>query len=191
MKKTTSLLLAASGFIALVAALIISLAQEAHAPGAAPVLVTNTAANPVPTTVSNAASSPVLVRDVDSTPYSASCIGNVANGGQCFFTVPSGKRLVIESVSGQANMVPGQLLLIRIEGSQASGQAPESSSTGFSLTVPVSFQFSNGFFDFYGFNQRTFLQVDPEGIVRTAMVGTTAGSSQATVNLSGRLVSAP
>lgn len=133
--------------------------------------------------VVNTPENPALVRDVDKpSPFSASCGGN-----NCTFPVPAGKRLVIESVSGEGNIEHGKTLLIRLRGTPASGQASGSFSSGFFLIVPVAFQFTNDTFDFYGFNQRTLLQVEPNGVV--VIIVLTEGHSQTMVNLSGYLVS--
>jgi hypothetical protein len=183
--------------------------QGAAPPGAAPVLVTNTTADPVPTLAqgTTAVAGTVAatqtgawnvglsgtsdVRVVEE-PFSSSCLGFQPSddcGKSCTFTVPQDKRLVIQSITGDANMSAGKTLLVRVSGTPASGQASPSNSSGFSLVVPVSFQQSNGVFDFYGFNQTTLLQVDPGGVIVTTMVKPcfTTGS-QASVNLSGHLV---
>lgn len=55
------------------------------------------------------------------------------------------------------------------------------------MIVPLSFQYSNNTFDFYGFMHRTFLQVSPGGSVTTTLVGS-GNLSNASVNLSGTLI---
>jgi len=66
-------------------------------------------------------------------------------------------------------------------------EPPKAFSSGFAMVAPVSFQYSNGAFDFYGCNHPTLHQIDAGGTVHVAVVGGGA-LSQATVNLSGHLV---
>ena len=196
-------------------ALVFATIQTGHAapppPPAQSVLVTNTAAQAVPTTavgtttvagsvnvagtvaaqqsgpwsvaINNTAAGAVPVRIVAEEPWSASCLGPAS----CNFLVPENARLVIENISCGANMAPGHTLLVRVEGSPSSGQAGESGSSGFAMVAPVSFQYTNGSFDFYGCNHRTLQQIGAGGTVHVAVVGGGA-LSQATVNLSGHLV---
>ena len=129
---------------------------------------------------------PLPVKQVAPEPFSASCHGP----GSCTFMVPAGKRLIVESITGDANMAPGFKLLVRISGTPGAGQANNATSSGFSMIAPVSFQFSNGSFDFYGLNHRTYLQVAGGGSITVTMVGS-GNLSQASVNLSGSFVPAP
>jgi hypothetical protein len=129
---------------------------------------------------------PLPVREIAPEPFSASCHGP----GSCTFMVPAGKRLIIESITGDANMAAGFKLLVRVSGTPGAGQANNATSSGFSMIAPATFQFSNGVFDFYGLNHRTYLQVAPGGSATVTMVGN-GNLSQASVNLSGSLVPAP
>lgn len=195
-------------------AIVFATLQTGHAaPPPQNVVVTNTAAQAVPTTavgtttvagsvsiagavaaqqsglwtvaINNTAAAAVPVRIVAQQPWSASCFGP----GICNFQVPANARLVIQNISCAANMAPGQSLLVRLHGHPSSGQANESGSSGFAMIAPVSLQFTNGAFDFYGCNHPTLQHIDAGGTVRVAVVGGGA-LSQAVVNLSGHLVPA-
>jgi hypothetical protein len=99
---------------------------------------------------------------------------------------------VIESLTGDGNISVTDDLLIRLIGTPASGQDPQSGSSGFSMIVPVKLQFGNGVFNFYGTNEKTLLQVDPNGTVEVDLInkcGQTA--SQASLNLSGYTLPSP
>ena len=191
--------------VVLSVAMVFASFQVGHAgPPAQNVVVTNTPAQPLPTTavgtttvtgsvaaqqsgpwtvaIGNNAAAAIPVRIVADEPWSAYCAGP----GICDFVIPSGARLVIQNISCAANMAAGDLLLVRVEGGPSSGQAPQSGSSGFSMIAPVAFQGSNGVFDFYGCNQPTLQQVDAGGTVHLAIVG--KPGSQAEVNLSGHLV---
>jgi hypothetical protein len=92
---------------AAVAGLVLCFGASLHAgnfpnPGAAPVIVTNPVSKPVPVTIDNTEPIRLLLQvilpDTDwSTP----------KAGIQFYTVPAGKRLVIEYVSYQAENVDG------------------------------------------------------------------------------------
>jgi hypothetical protein len=150
-----------------------------------------------PVTVGNPATNPVLTSEAGKAPYSATCAGAGQIQGRCAiasctFTVPAGRRLVIQSLTGDANMSVTDTLLIRLMGSSPSGQDPQSSSSGFSMIVPVKLQFGNGVFNFYGTNETTTLQVDPNGTVTVELVNTCSQTaSEASLNLSGYTVPSP
>jgi len=81
-----------------------------------PVKVVNTAAEPVPVTgtinVGNFGDSPLPVRDVDSPGRQLVRAGESCSGSGCsatVFTVPAGKRLVIEYASIEANIPLGKM----------------------------------------------------------------------------------
>jgi hypothetical protein len=193
-------------------ALVFASFQTGHAaPPAQNVVVTNTAAQAVPITavgtttvagsvaiagivgvqqsspwtvaIDNNAATAVPVRIVADEPWSADCSGP----GICDFVVPAAARLVIQNISCSANMATGDPLMVRVEGSMSSGQAPGSGSSGFMMIAPVSLQLSSGTRDFYGCNQPTLQQVDAGSTVHVAIIGNGA-VSQARVNLSGHLV---
>lgn len=94
--------------------------------------------------VNNTATNPVQARDVDNPgrqPFSFGILGTL-NAGQPFLlidvtTVPAGKRLVIEYVNMEAQVIPGQKVLTRLFSTGASGNI--------SLFAP--FQAKIGFFD--------------------------------------------
>jgi len=99
---------------------------------------------------------------------------------------------VIESLTGDANISVTDALLIRLSGTPASGQDLQSGSSGFSMIVPVKLQFGNGVFNFYATNERTLLQVDPNGTVTVNLVNTCGQTaSQASLNLSGYTLPSP
>jgi hypothetical protein len=152
-------------------------------------------ANPV--TVGNPATNPVLVSEAGKAPYSATCEGSGQIPGRCgiadcTFTVPAGRRLVIESLTGDANIAVSDYLLIRLNGSAPSGQDPASASSGFSMIVPRTLQLGNGTFNFYGVNEKTLFQVDPTGTVEVVLVNSCGQTgSEASVNLSGYTLPSP
>lgn len=142
--------------------------------------------------VANSDQSPVPTRETGRAPYSANCRG-FANGvvslATCVFSVPPGKRLVIESITGDASMSLGNNLRVKVEGSPAAGQDGQSSASGFSMFVPITRIHQNAYFDFYGFLHKTLLQVEGGGTVTMSLLkNAVADSSQASLNLSGYLL---
>lgn len=149
MKRFGKILGLALGFGILAAVLAyIPSRPVAQAAGSAPVVVTNTTAQPVPVAqsgtwnvgitgtptvglangstvgINNTATTPVLVRDVDNAARHAiqstlslivPDVSDSASG--TVFTVPTGERLVIESVSIEADAPSGQKVRARITAS--------------------------------------------------------------------------
>jgi hypothetical protein len=105
-----------------------------------PVLVVNSPSEPVPVTgavsVSNLGDSPLPVRDVDSPgrqPVTAegSCSGSGCTG--TVYTVPAGKRLIVEYASITANIPAGKVARWRLFTNNAGQQGAE---LDFPLTQP-------------------------------------------------------
>jgi hypothetical protein len=122
-------------------------------------------------------------------PFTATC----GFFGVCTFPIPTGKRVVIESIAGSANLSQGATLLVRVGATFASGNQSGSSSSGWDVIVPTEKQFSNGVFTFVGFNQKTFLLADSRdgqnlgGAISIANVG--GGQlSQVSTTISGYLI---
>jgi hypothetical protein len=137
--------LIATGFTVLVVALVLTLAQEAHAPGAAPVVVTNTPAQPVPTTAQAQQSGTWRVGispTVDSRFHKEVVATFNADGSSTcgLVSVPSGKVFVIEYVSmsasgtNSANFIPTWITLVTaVKGELANYRLPfraNNASTG-------------------------------------------------------------
>ena len=148
-------------------------------------------------TVGNPATNPVLTREAGKAPYSATCGGGGQIQGRCAiasctFTVPDGRRLVVESMTGEGDIAVGDTLLVRLNGNPASGQDGLSSSSGFSMIVPTKLQLGNGVFNFYAISEKTNLQVDPNGTVTISLVNTCGQTnSVANLNLSGYTLPSP
>jgi hypothetical protein len=109
------------------AALLVERGDAApNSPPGPEVRVVNTETNPVPVVVVNPTTKPVLVRQVDSgavQPLSiktnAFQFGTAGDGSGILYTVPSGKRLVIEYLSAIVFVQTGQkVLLTKISGAQ-------------------------------------------------------------------------
>jgi len=184
MKKTTAFLLAATGFTALVAALVISVVPEAQAPPPSqPVRVTNTIAQPVPT----AAQGTTLTRDADNPgrlPFYDGCVLTLTGTfHNCSVAVPSGKRLVIEHVSAQTLLPVGQRLLQIIVFTTL---ADSGTRTFFGATL----QATQGGRDFFITSQQTRLYSDPGASAVTLEVyrDTVGGVGSADISIFGYLV---
>jgi len=137
-KQTLTL---SSAFFALAAFFLT--AAPGHAQYSAPVKVNNSVNQPVPVTVA-------------PEPFTATCIGFKT----CDFILPEGKRLVIESVTGDANLAIGSNWLVRLATTYASGRQGNNSSSGWSVTMPTITMFSNSTFTFVAMNNRTYLLAD-------------------------------
>jgi hypothetical protein len=170
--------------LALIMGLSGSSAWAAAAPASGPgVTVTNPVSNPVPVRdVENPARQPFQQELFLSTP-------DGLLGANDQFTVPSGKRLVIEFVSFTMNWPAGQLTTRAfINVCNASGNA-----CPVSFYVPASFQATEfGGTDFFVASSPTRLYADPGSVVGVAVRrNVTAGTGLATVAVSGYLVDAP
>jgi hypothetical protein len=115
-----------------------------------PVTVDNPATSPVPTTLVNPATSPALTSSVDDpgrVAYQSTAFADCAGaGGSCFLAlsaVPSGRRLVIQHVSGRLTFTssPGNV------GVEVLATKSGSSVISF-FFVPVN-PFAGGFFSFF------------------------------------------
>jgi hypothetical protein len=95
-----------------VSSLVFYGAQPSSAKSPDEVLVVNSSTFPVPASVSNTAEAPLWVRDVDNparAPFAQMLTFSIANGafqGEATITVPAGKHLVIEYVSGRSEFNP-------------------------------------------------------------------------------------
>jgi len=142
-KQTLSLSSAVFSFAAffmLVAPINAQHAAPASAQDPAPVKIANTLAQPVPV---------IPVQE----PFTATC----NTFGTCNFVLPEGKRLVIESVTGNANLSPGATWIVRMSTTYASGAQLNNGSSGWSVTMPTTTLFSNGVFTFVAMNNKTYL----------------------------------
>jgi hypothetical protein len=119
MRKRKASVLAAAGLAVLIAGTILGTPEEALAPPAVPVIVTNTPANPVPTVAQGTTAvqitntSPLAVRDVDNParqPFQGDATASFSgqNEANFFIPVPAGKRLVIEHVTASILVLPGR-----------------------------------------------------------------------------------
>ena len=115
------------------------------------VLVTNTNANPVRTSpvgntsvvgsvgITNGVDSPLPVRNVDAVTHVPISIsggvsfadGQVEQGGSVFYTVPAGKRLVVQSMIAKSFQLPQGQKLVDVSLGAVSDT---------SYTIPVQFQ---------------------------------------------------
>ena len=176
------------GFAVFALALILGLsgssAWAAAAPASGPgVTVNNTDSNPVPVRdVENPARQPFQQELFLSTP-------DGLLGATEQFTVPSGKRLVIEFVSFSMTWPGGQVTTRAfINVCNASGNSCPASSY-----LPASFQATEfGGSEFFVASSPTRLYADPGTVVSAAVRrNVTAGEGLATVAISGYLVDVP
>jgi hypothetical protein len=121
MRRATSFVLACSGFSVLVFAFVLGSAQNAYAPPPAnSVVVVNTPAQAVPTTAQGTTAISGTVRDADNParqPFALSHFFALAEGSfvEFFtFTVPPGKRLVVEYVSGSGGAPNGRRIGLQV-----------------------------------------------------------------------------
>jgi hypothetical protein len=173
------------------------------APPTTPVIVTNTSSNPVPTTtvgtasvsgsvgITNPASSPVPVQDVEVAariPLKLSGsvflnVGEFEDAGSNFYTVPAGKRLVIESMFAASFQVPTGQRLVQV----ALGQLSDNS-----YSIPVQYQGTDdtGYEHFYGtFTGKLFFNAGAQLRV-IATRSSSAGEASANVQVIGYLENA-
>ncbi len=119
MRKLKAPALTAAGLAVLIAGMILGTPEVAFAPPAMPVIVTNTPANPVPTAAQGTTAvqitntSPVAVRDVDNParqPFQAQDASGFSpqNEALFLFSVPAGKRLVLEYVTASILVTSGR-----------------------------------------------------------------------------------
>ena len=139
----------AAGF-ALATVFVLGRAPHLHAQGGPPakdVVVTNTAA------------SPALVRNVDEgsrQPFQRPFAVNLApteSFGEATFTVPAGKRIVVEYASLRASLPPGQTVFVNIATTTAGQSAFH--------PVVVSDQGMYGVLHLVGASQQTRIYADP------------------------------
>jgi hypothetical protein len=190
MQKSKSTLMAAGAYLALVGILAVSTAGVGHTQAGRQhgpdVRVVNDSTEPVPVTLQGAAkidtSSPLAVRDVNDvvqTPFQAAFTDIVP------VIVPSGKRLVIEYVSGFVGTGDAVALAVSIE-TKLGGQALRHA-------IPINLASANGGgAETYTFGDSARLYADPgtQVIARLHLTGNPAGSA-ANCTLSGYLVDAP
>jgi hypothetical protein len=149
-------------------------------------------------TVKIDAATPVLVRDVDNgrQPFQATAAGSFNNGFRntgltVITTVPAGKRLVIEHVSVEGNMLPGQkMIFASIEVSLQ--DSFNGNPLGHFLSIGA--HGNDGFRDLYFSSQALRLYADPGTDVRGfAGRDGTAGDNVAAVYfvISGYFVNVP
>jgi len=126
---------------------------------------------------------PALVRDVDEgalQPFQASLLPHSSNAGQAtdYFTVPAGKRLVIEYYSAQAQDLTGgfaAMVLTTVVGSSV-----------VSYIIYVNANTTNQL------NQMTKIYADPGTVVQAfAFNASPATSCGGVINISGHLVNVP
>lgn len=164
------------------------------------VVVTNTAANPVPVvnvdknvTVANTAANPALIRNVDEgsrqpfhRQFSVALPAGEA-GGEVTFTVPAGKRLVIEYASMRGSLLPGQTVFVNIVTTVAAQDAFH--------TVVVADQGLYGAIHLVGAAQTTRIYADPGTVVRVQFVRDPSagapGHAAFSMTLSGYRVDVP
>lgn len=167
---------------ALSAGLVIGLVapRSAHALVAALVQITNTTSNPVPT---EEALGGAAVLEFD-------CIGGAAAGSVTFasnecFTVPAGKRAVVENVDGYCIVPPGQsvsLLTLTLSGN----------GSFVSHHVAVPFVAKAGTQDVFGVDHTVRYYADPGASFQLSGATTDAsGSNFCLFHLTGRLVPVP
>lgn len=120
MSRLKNSLIAFAGLLALIGAVSLLTPQTGHGQTEVvgptkPVLVVNSPSEPVPVTgtvsVSNLGGSPLPVRDVDNgqQPFHRTVpvfYPSGSGGVTTVFTVPAGKRLIIETVSARAELAP-------------------------------------------------------------------------------------
>jgi len=153
-------------------------------PPSAPVTVVNTTANPVPVTITNS--------PAPDTPFQASLCYNAGDTYTCAgwpssLTVPAGKRLVVEFVSGGC----------RVDGTTGTIESvilrtyvgPVPPVVHHMTLTPVSppVQTENK----YTFTQQTRIYADPETEVVFSPVSSTMEPHRCFVTISGHLVTAP
>jgi hypothetical protein len=182
-------LLALGAYLALIGVFAISTAIPGQTQGGKPngpdVRVVNTGAEAVPISIQGTAqidtSSPIPVHDVDNVaqePFHAAFTDAVP------LTVPSGKRLVIEHVSGFAGVFEAVTLAVSIE-TKLGGHT-------INHAFPVTLAFDNGDTRTYTFGSLTRLYADPGTTVRARvnLTGNPAANS-ANCTLSGYLIDVP
>jgi hypothetical protein len=141
-------------------------------------------------TVNNPATSPVLVRDVDNParqPVQAegSCNGTLGGCLKTIYTVPAGKRLVIEYASMRANIPVGEvaeLLIDTVVGDKVvrNGLPPTAPSVAF-----LGFSAAN-------MGQQVRLYADPGTIVNVEAFRSASGNEASfDFTISGHLVDVP
>jgi hypothetical protein len=122
-------------------------------------------------------------------PFTATC----PNFTTCNFPIPNGKRLVIESIAGFAELANGAApIVVLVHATFGSGE--QLGASGWTLIVPTSTQSSNGIFTFIGFNQKTYLQAEATngngsfgGMITITNSGGDA-NSQCSTTVSGYLI---
>jgi hypothetical protein len=187
-------LLAIGAYLALVGVLAISspgtaTGQKGGPPGP-DVRVVNKTTEPVPVTLQGSAqidtSSPIPVRDVDRVAQQPIQFEIAHNNGVDFkYTVPAGKRLVIEHVSGGANVQSGVMSSVSVE-TQMNGD------NAIRHRFVLSFIGQTGSAMFYGVTQPAHLYADP-GTEVVVIPNHPPSATGPFVNLaiSGYLVDAP
>lgn len=134
MRKLKAPILAGAGLATLVIGLTLGIPSPAFAPPPSVVIVANPPSNPVPTVaqgitpveITNTASvtvantTPLAVRDADNParqPFQSESSESFPAGGDTinvFFSVPAGKRLVVEQVTASIGVLPGQHALMNV-----------------------------------------------------------------------------
>ena len=166
--------LSALGGIFLAALLIAALAPKAtRAIAAALVQVVNTASNPVVTTDSLGT----------ATLFQVTCSlqGAGAPSSDACFTVPAGKRAIVENVDGFCSTQVGNA----VNRFYLAVGTPDFLQNVFHR-IPLSFEGQDAFgFNYYDFNFVVRIYADPGQIFTTSFISTTGATCQ--VNISGRL----
>jgi len=180
-------------------------------PPSVPVTVVNTTANPVPTaavgttlvafrgtptinlasgtvTVGNSVTSPVQVHNVNdaTTPFEGRLVFNIDPGNQQnhgSFTVPTGKRLVIEHISANTTGPSGQKFIAGLTSEVTGGGG----LTWLVLQFQGTFPLSTGPVDVFTLSQsmRVYTESPPVFIVTRTDI---TGSATADATISGYLV---
>lgn len=132
--------------------------------------------------------SPLTIRNADNPAFQPVQFREIQIGGAdttTIFTVPAGKRLVIETVSGNGNIFSGQKFLalsINTTNSVGGSQMPH-------YFTPV-FTGTQGSFDFYSFNQSVRIYADPQTNIVLSR-NTTSGNVNIGITVSGYYVDVP
>ena len=129
--------------------------------------------------------SPLTIRDKDNPALQPVQFSGVQIGGASsttILTVPAGKRLVIETVSGNMNILNGQKFLALSVGTTGGGSASQLSH----YFTPI-FTGTQGSFDFYSFNHSVRIYADPQTNVVLSR-NTTSSNVSVSVTISGYYV---
>ena len=131
--------------------------------------------------------SPLTVRNQDNPAFQPVEASGTQIGGASsttILTVPAGKRLVIETVSGNMNILNGQKFLALSIGTTG-GSASQLSH----YFTPI-FTGTQGSFDFYSFNHSVRIYADPQTNVVLSR-NTTSSNVSVSVTISGYYVNLP